>query len=134
MNFDDTKKTSFNLSQSGFENTATFELEKEDFNSDFKQEWQADFKTLVAMIIIVVASYLMIISWAVYLGITKGTVVVLFEALARPSRITGKNAGVDFVKILSLSIYSLDSPPQLGRCTVTTVVCLFLITVCANFI
>lgn len=134
LNFDDTKKTSFNLSQSGFENTATFELEKEDFNSDFKQEWQTDFKTLVAMIIIVAASYLMIISWAVYLGITKGTVVVLFEALARPSRITGKNAWVDFVKILSLSIYSLDSPPQLGRCTVTTVVCLFLITVCANFI
>lgn len=58
LNFDDTKKTSFNLSQSGFENTATFELEKEDFNSDFKQEWQTDFKTLVAMIIIVVASYL----------------------------------------------------------------------------
>ena len=134
LNFDDTKKTSFNLSQSGFENTATFELEKEDFNSDFKQEWRADFKTLVAMIIIVIASYLMIVSWAVYLGITKGTVTVLFETLARQSRITGKNEGIDFIKILSLSIYSLDAPPQLGRCTVTTVVCLFLIAVCANFI
>ena len=104
LNFDDTKKTSFNLSQSGFENTATFELEKEDFNSDFKQEWRADFKTLVAMIIIVIASYLMIVSWAVYLGITKGTMTVLFETLARQSRITGKNEGIDFIKILSLSL------------------------------
>lgn len=134
LNYESNKTTSFNLSQSGFENTATFELEKEDFNEDFKQEWGADFKTLIAMVIICTASYLMVISWAIYLGITKGAVTVLFEALARSSRVTGKNAGIDFVKVLSLSVYSLDSPPQLGRCTVVTVVCLVLVAICANFI
>lgn len=134
LNYEKTDKTSFNLSQSSFENTATFTIEKEDFNQDYKEEWRADFKTLVAMWIIAIASYLMIISWAVYIGITKGTIAFIFEAIAGKSRLTGKSHGVDLIKLVSLSLYSLDSPPVFGRCIVVTVICLIIVGICITFI
>lgn len=134
LSYNDDNSVTFNLSQSGYENTATFELEKEEFNAEYQEEWYSDFKTLASMWVVVVASYLLIISWAAYLGVTKGACMWLLEAIAGRTRIDGKIKGVDVIKVMSFGIYNIDSPPKFSRCVIVTVVCLFIVAACINFV
>ena len=130
LSYSEDTRTSFSLSQGGYENTSALEIEKEDFDVEYQERWYEDFSTLVIFAAAVIASYLTVISWAVYLGVTRGTCLWLLESLAGRARIDGKIRGLDLVRLASFGIYNLDSPPAFTRCVVVTFVCLLVVTAC----
>lgn len=137
LSYNSDNQIAFNLSQGGFENTAEFEIERTEFNSDFSEGWNHDFKVLVAMWIVVAASYMMVVSWAVYLGVTKGACLWLLDAIAgrvHGVQRKGEGKGIDVIKLMSFGVYNLDTPPLLSRCVVVTIVCLVIVAICINFV
>lgn len=134
LSYADDNQTFFNLNQGGFENTAAFEIEKSEFNLEYQDAWFRDFRTVLIVIIAVASSYMLMMSWGVYLVITKGAGAWLFEALA--GRVHGHQygKGIDVIRLMSFGVYNLDTPPVFSRCVVVTMICLCIIAVCANFI
>lgn len=117
------------LSQSSYEMTAVYNLKKDEFNAEYKKQWFEDFTTLVRMFIVIAASWLMVISWIVYWTVSKGYGVRVLEALAGKSRF-GKDTGVDLVKLISLGVYNLESPPVFTRILIVTIVCVIIDAIC----
>ncbi len=122
-------KDMVSLSQSSYEMTAIYNAAKDKFNAEYKKQWFEDFATLIRMIIVLAASWLMVISWIVYWTVSKGIGVRVLEALAGKSRF-GKNSGVDLVKLVSFGMYNLDSPPVFTRIFIVSIICVIIDAIC----
>lgn len=133
LNYDDDGAVSFTLSQSGFEQSSAFVSMKSDFYETYQEQQVADLKTLIVMWIVGISSYMLIMSWVAYLGVTKGTLLSLLEPLAGKVQ-NGKRTGIDFIRMLTFGVYNLDTPPVFNRIFVVTVVCLVIDTVCLKII
>lgn len=117
------------LSQSSFEMTATFNQKKDEFNKEYKKKWYEDLQTLLKGWIVIVASWIMVISWFVYLTVSRGYGVRILEAIAGRNR-DGKYSGLDLVKIVSIGLYNLDSPPGFTRVVIVSIVCVLIDAFC----
>lgn len=117
------------LSQSSFEMTATFNQKKDEFNKEYQKKWYEDLQTLLKGWIVIAASWIMVISWFVYLTVSRGYGVRILEAVAGRNR-DGKYSGLDLVKIISIGLYNLDSPPGFTRVVIVSVICVLIDAFC----
>lgn len=79
-------------------------------------------------LIIMLASYLLIMSWLAFCVLTRGTGRVLVEKVAEATSRAGK--GLDLFRIFTLRLYSLDNSPSGTRCVIVSFVCCIIIAVC----
>lgn len=131
LSYASSNKDMMSLSQSSYEMTAIYNLKKDEFNAEYKKKWFEDFGTLIRMLIVLAASWLMVISWIVYWTVSKGYGVRVLEALAGKSRF-GKDAGIDLVKVVSFGMYNLDSPPVFTRIFIVSIVCVVIDAICLS--
>lgn len=126
--WDKTNKNMFAISATKFKPSEAFKEAKEAFMHDFNQALLEDSWNYVWVIIICLASYLLIMSWFSYGVLTGGVGRAGFEALTMRDR-AGNKKGIDFIKVATLGLYSLDKPLSLGRTVIVSFGCCIVIVV-----
>lgn len=130
LNYDSVNAVNFSLSQTGFEETSTFSQVSADFTNDFKEQFSMDLQHWLGLLIYLVTIYFILISWIIYLSVTRGAGFWLLNAIAGKKQRDGSRHGVDLVKILSFGIYSIDNPPIFTRMFISTLICILIDVIC----
>ena len=125
-----TKSHSFQVSTSDFKPSAAFIEAKNEFLAEFKAKLAEDAWNYVWVVILILASYLMVMSWLAYGVIGLGVGRAGFEALMLRDGRSGTHHGIDFMKLLTFGLYSIDRDVSLGRMiTVSFGCCIVILTV-----
>lgn len=127
--FESSVKDRLDLSVSSFEMSAAYNSAKDQFYSEFKELNRNEIIRLIKIWIMIIASWLIVIGWLIYWAFSRGAFLRVLEGLAGLSR-TGETKGIDVVKILSLGIYNINSPPDFKRLATVTLVSLAVVVVC----
>lgn len=133
LNYEDSVDNTVYLSQSSFEMTSAYTNMAEEFVEEFGKVFRSNAVRLGFVIVIIIASWMMIVSWGVYLAITKGAGAWLFEGIAGMDR-TGATHGIDLIKLLSGTMYSITSPPTFSKALLVTIICVIIDAVCMMFL
>lgn len=120
--WDRTKTSLFNISSTSFKPSSAFEAAKKEFMSEFHAMLAEDSWNFIWMLIIMLASYLMIMSWFAYGVITLGVGRSGFEALQLKDR-SGTKKGIDLIKIATFGLYSIEQEVSLARMVIVSLGC-----------
>lgn len=123
----------FDLNHSSYEMSSEYNYSREEFEKGFQKRWYQDFWTLIKMFIIVACSYLSVMGWIAYLVVTMGYGASFLEAIAGKKN-GGNGNGIDFVKIFTIGVYSLDERPSAPRVAIVSIVCFCIIGVCLSIL
>lgn len=133
LNYEDSVDKTVYLSQSSFEMTSAYTSMAEGFVEEFGKVFRANAIRLGFVLIIIAASWMLIVTWGVYLALTKDAGSWLFEGIAGKDR-TGAIHGIDLIKILSGTMYSVTSPPSFSKALFVTIICVIIDAVCMMFL
>lgn len=124
--WDRNKDHSFNIATSEFKPSAAFLAAKKDFIAEFKKALAEDTWNYVWLVIMLLAAYLMIMSWFSYGVIGLGVGRAGFEAMMMRDR-TGSHHGIDFIKVFTFGLYSIDRDVSFGRMVIISFACCIII-------
>lgn len=116
----------YTIATSSFKPSSAFNEAKKNFISEYHELLAEDSWNLIWVIIIMLASYLMIMSWFSYGVITLGVGRSGFEALLMRDR-TGNKKGIDFIKIATFGLYSIEREVSLARMIIVSIGCCVVI-------
>lgn len=120
------KSSLYKVNSTVFKPSSAFTQVKNTINSQFRQLLIEDSWNFIWFVIILLASYLLIMSWFAYGVVTKGVAKRGFEVLMMKDG-SGGQKGVDLIKFLTFGIYSLDREVSLTRMVVISFACCFII-------
>lgn len=131
LSYDSNQYSDLSISSNRFNLSEAFSAAKAKFQKNFKLALIGDIKSWVLMVIIIIASYLSIMSWMAYMILHYGIMRNILEALA--SGPGGHvNGGIDLLKIVTFGFYSLDSEPTLARVCVNLLGCTIVAAIAFN--
>lgn len=131
LSFSKSRQASTQITSSQFSPSAAFLSIKHKFTEEFHKVLLGDFWSLLWLVLLSTASYMIVMSWFCYGVLTMGVGRMGFEALAMRDS-SGKKRGIDVIKIFTFGIYSLDSDPPLQRIVTVTFVCCGIIIFIVN--
>ena len=120
------KGSMFTITTSSFKPSSAFQAAKENFMNDFKAALVEDSWNYVWVVIMMLAAYLMIMSWFSYGVITLGVGRSGFEALLMRTKSGAKN-GIDFIKVFTFGLYSIEREVSLARMVIVSLACCSII-------
>lgn len=124
--WDSQRMVLYPVNVSRYKPSPAFHDTKETLNSQFKQLFIEDSWNYIWVLIIILASYLLVMSWVAYGIVTMGVGRAGFEALTLRNR-NGNGKGIDFIKLATFGVYSLDREIPLTRLIVISFGCCFII-------
>ena len=104
--------------------------------ADVRDEFFAEYRSLLSQesikfafyIILMVASYMLVLSWLSYIVLTVGVTRFFFEKVAETLQVGQRN--LDLFRVFTFGIYTLDSPPTLARSAIISLGCTLIMLVC----
>lgn len=124
--WDSQRMVLYPVNVSRYKPSPAFQDTKETLDSQFKQLFIEDSWNYIWVLIIILASYLLVMSWVAYGIVTMGVGRAGFEALTLRNR-NGNGKGIDFIKLATFGVYSLDQEIPLTRLIVISFGCCFII-------
>jgi hypothetical protein len=127
--FETNNSNPIDLNVSSYEMTAAFNSMKDKYYDEFHNLTVQEVTQLLKIWIMVIASWLIVISWLIYWAFSRNGWLKVFGIISG-QEVNGKSSGIDLVKIISLGLYNVNSPPDFKRVAVVTAVGLFVLLAC----
>lgn len=126
LSFNKSKQRTAEITASQFSISSAFISAKNSFMQEYHKALIGDYWSLLWLVLLSIASYMIIMSWFCYGVLTLGVGRFGFEALAMRDS-SGKTHGIDVIKLFTFGVYSLDSDPSLQRVVTVSVLCCCII-------
>lgn len=126
LSYNDTKRVSLGVQASRYFPSKLFLEARDRFQLLFQKAFMGDLKSWFLMVIMILASYLSVMSWFAYLVLTKGYMRFVFEVFAHPTR-GSTHIGFDVMKYVTFGVFTLDDEPTFARVSLVIFVSLLIL-------
>ncbi|MEY8333114.1 hypothetical protein AALB53_08420 [Lachnospiraceae bacterium 47-T17] len=128
LNYQTRDDIDVSLMNNKFMPSGLFASIKNAFNKESNTMLAKESIQFIMYLVLMLASYLLIMSWLAFCVLTRGTGRVFFVKIAEATSRLGK--GFDAFKFFTFGIYSLDNAPTSSRCVIISFVCCIVVAVC----